>query len=505
MRSLRLFLILCAACTGPVDNVQVELSPTVISSLDGSTTVTALVASESSPLADTAVQMAVTYTDRNGTPHDIAPVTGTTDERGIFKATIEGLTWDGVGQVDVTADGIVGSATFSVLDRTPPAIEILPPTTDGKVGAGLPVDVRVHVTDEIGVSFVVFDSDGNQRIRRDSLGGAGQPDVTLTFRIQVPQGAQNGSTITLHALASDLSGNLAAAAPLTLTVDTSITIATPPGLMGTMLADGTAQRLVSPTSIVMSPKDGRLYVTDAAGVTGCNPSCVWRVDATTGAVDNTAVYIGQGQLSGIALDATGDTMYLSDRQNRVTRLTWDGTAYTSPTACVDAAQQQPQDPYHLVFDATLGILVTEDNDRNVQRIATCATNSVGMALSAMNSVESPRGLALGPGGEIYVSDEQQDRVSRVDRTTGALTLLQSGLNAPWGIEWLAGGTSPFADALMVASTGDRVVESTKGMGALAAAYLRNEPIDMAISTGTMYVLTRPSGGNRGRIYKVTGF
>ncbi len=123
----------------------------------------------------------------------------------------------------------------------------------------------------------------------------------------------------------------------------------------------------------------------------------------------------------------------------------------------------------------------------------------------MSSVEAPRGLALGPAGEIYVSDEAQDRVSRVDRTTGALTLLQSGLNAPWGLEWLAGGTTPFADTLMVCSTGDRVVESTKGMGALAAAYLRNEPIDLAIASGTMYVLTRASSGNRGRIYKVTGF
>jgi len=49
------------------------------------------------------------------------------------------------------------------------------------------------------------------------------------------------------------------------------------------------------------------------------------------------------------------------------------------------------------------------------------------------------------------------------------------------------------------------VASTHGMGPLAAAYLRNSPIDLAFVGGTMFILTAPSAGNRGRIYKVTGF
>ena len=57
---------------------------------------------------------------------------------------------------------------------------------------------------------------------------------------------------------------------------------------------------------------------------------------------------------------------------------------------------------------------------------------------------------------------------------------------------------------MVASQ-DRVIESTKGAGVLAAAYLRNTPIDLAFLGGTMFVLTSPSQNNRGRIFKVAGF
>jgi len=57
---------------------------------------------------------------------------------------------------------------------------------------------------------------------------------------------------------------------------------------------------------------------------------------------------------------------------------------------------------------------------------------------------------------------------------------------------------------MVASR-ERVIELTRGLGALAAVYLRNTPIDLAFIGGTMFVLTSPSQNNRGRIFTVTGF
>jgi DNA-binding beta-propeller fold protein YncE len=321
--------------------------------------------------------------------------------------------------------------------------------------------------------------------------------------MNIPLSAMAGPNLQVFALVTDLSGNAAAATPITLTIDPAITIATPPGLIGGLLVDGTPQQLVDPRAIVASPKDGHLYVADNAGTTGCTPSCIWRVDPTSGAVDPTPVYVGTGVTEGIAVDATGDNMYISDRASRVVRLTYSG-GYATPTACNDVAQQRPQDPFHLAFDATLGILVVDGNRKEVTRVATCTATTAGTTFSMAANFDSPRGIALGPSGEIYVSDLNRDEVLRVDRSTGAVSGFENNLNGPSGMEWLAGGTSGFAGSLMVASS-DRTVTSTKGNGKLAAAYLRNTPIDLTFVAGTMMILTAPSNGNRGRIYRISGF
>jgi glucose/arabinose dehydrogenase len=121
------------------------------------------------------------------------------------------------------------------------------------------------------------------------------------------------------------------------------------------------------------------------------------------------------------------------------------------------------------------------------------------------SFDTPRGIALGPTGEIYVADLAADRISRVDRTNGALTTFATNIDTPYGMEWLAGGPAAFADSLLVASSGERIVVATRGQTALAAAYLRNTPIDLTVAAGTLYIVTSPSANNRGRIYKVGGF
>jgi len=492
------------ACAGDPNYLQVDLAPSVISSLDGKTTLSAIVTDDATPLDGVKVGVTIAYTDRNGAPHDIAPLEGKTDARGVFRAEITGLAWDGIGTITVDTDNNVsGEATFAVLDRTPPTVEILPPTTNLHVGPGLPLDVQVHVTDEIGISEVSIDGTDVIRGARSTLVVSGAQDQTVTFRLDIPQNAP--STIVLHALARDLSGNIAAASPVTLTVDPAITIATPPGLTGGILVDGTANQLANPRAIVLSPKDGHLYIADQAATGACNPSCVWRVDATTGAVDASPLIVGAGRIEGLALDATGDNLFYTDRQNRTGKLTWNGsTAYATPVLCSDPAQQKPQDPYHLVVDGALGLLVVDDNGQNVQRIATCASTSVGTDFSMNGNFDQPRGIAAGVAGEFYVSDINRDRVSKVDGTTGAVTAFDTTLQEPYGMEWVP-GTSSWANTLMVAAFGDRIVASTKGLGSLAAAYLRNNPVDLTFSGGTMYVITAPSGGNRGRVYKVTGF
>ena len=259
--SFRLSILLAlGACTGSPNTVEVALAPAVVSSLDGRITVSALVADDAIPISDTAVNVRIDYTDRNGTPHPLDPIDGRTNERGVFTTTLEGLIWDGTGTVTVEAGDLSGEATFGVLDRTPPKVTILSPTTDNRVGAGLPVDIRLHVTDEIGVGQLILDTtefgNGNGGVRRSSTLVSGTQDGTVTFRIDVPPGAAPGPNLVLYALATDLSGNSAAAMPLTLTIDPTITIATPPGLTGTLLTSGSATALADPRAIAAFPGMG---------------------------------------------------------------------------------------------------------------------------------------------------------------------------------------------------------------------------------------------------------
>jgi len=497
-----------AACASP-DGVLVELSPAVVSSLDGTTTVRALVVADSTPLGDQPVTVTVAYTDRNGVAHDIAPIDGRTDAAGRLEAPLAGLDWDGTGTVTVTAtegDGVAGEATFLVLDRTPPRVEILPPTTDLRVGPGLPLDVLVRVRDEIGVSRVVLEAAGSLDRQRSTVTASGAGDTTMTFRFDVPANAAGGPTLTLYALAEDLSGNRGAASAVVLTVDPAIVIATPPGLTGAQVADGTAQFLDDPRALAVSPHDGKLYIADNSGPVPCNGACVRKVDPATGMVDPVAVITGVGTIEGIAFDASGDNLYFTDRQRRIGHAVWDPLTqrYSAAGFCNDIAVDNPADPYHLVVDPTLGLLIVDDARQRVVRAATCNATAQPVGLT-MGTLDQPRGIALGPAGEIYVSDLNRDEILQVARDTGAITVFQDAdVREPWGLTWV-GGTSPFGGSLLVALNGSQRVVSATATGTRTAAYLRNDPVDVDVVGDTAYILTTPSAGNRGRIFKVTGF
>jgi hypothetical protein len=206
------------ACTSDPNDVVVQLAPEVISSLDGTLSVHTIVLGDRDPLPDTTIDVTVAYTDRNGTAHDIAPATGKTDQSGAFDATLTGLTWDGSGTVTATVGSLTGTATFAVLDRTPPKLEIMPPA---QVRQGTDVRVSVHITDEIGTSQVFFDTsttfNGQFGNRDRATITSGATDTTVQFDMQVPD-ATAGQMVTLYALGEDLSGNQAAAMPVTVTV-----------------------------------------------------------------------------------------------------------------------------------------------------------------------------------------------------------------------------------------------------------------------------------------------
>ncbi len=499
-----LALLAQGACDHPPDGVIIELAPEVVSSIDGTTTARVLVLADRTPLADQEVAVTVEYSDRNGGSHAIEAPGGITDERGAYDVVLSGLAWEGTGTVTATAESASASATFAVLDRTPPQVEILPPTTDLHVGPGLPLEVQVRVRDEIGISEVWLEATGELDRLRSTVVASGDPEATVTFELDIPDGAAPGPTITLYAMAGDLSNNLAAAEPVTLIVDPAVAIATPAPLDGDLLAEGTGGFLSDPRGLAVSPRDGALYVADNAGNAPCNGACVRRVDPATGAVDPAPVAVGVGTMEGVAFDASGDNLFFTDRQRRVGRLSWDAgnNRYVTAGFCNDIAVDNPADPYHLISDAALGLLIVDADRQRVARQATCLASAQPVGLTGQ-VFDEPRGIAAAADGTLYVSDFARDAVYAVDRTNGAITRFES-VDEPWGVEWV-GGSSPFAGSLLVASRGDARVLSTTGALRRTVAFLRNDPIDVAMGGGTAYILTVPSAGDSGRIFRVTGF
>lgn len=210
-------LAVAGACDVEPDTIRVELAPSVVSSLDGSVHVHTTVLAEGELEPDAPVAIAVDYTDRNGDAHSIAGADGVTDELGAFDAVLTGLDFEGVGTVTASIGELTGTATFSVLDLTPPVVTILPPNPDLEITVGQDVAIDVEVSDEIGISEVLLEADGDVRRDRRTVVASGAASTTVTFDIRAEDTAAGG-TVTLHALAGDLSGNLTAAEPITLTV-----------------------------------------------------------------------------------------------------------------------------------------------------------------------------------------------------------------------------------------------------------------------------------------------
>ena len=74
----------------------------------------------------------------------------------------------------------------------------------------------VHAKDEIGISQVFFEATAGNRDRSTVI-ASGSIDTTVGFDYKV-ENVSIGSTVTLFALAADLSGNQAAAQPVMVTV-----------------------------------------------------------------------------------------------------------------------------------------------------------------------------------------------------------------------------------------------------------------------------------------------
>lgn len=215
-------LVACAS----TDDVVVELAPDLISSLDGTLSLRATALSEGDRIGGDKIDITIAYKDRNGTDHAIEALTGNIDDAGVFEGELVGLDWEGSGTVTAVVHGddgdVEGTATFAVLDRTPPTLTIEPPA-NSSVRVNSETTIVVHAADEIGISQVFFEAafsndqnNGNNRAR-STVVASGSLATDLEFSLRTND-AQAGQSVTLYALGVDLSGNQVAAAPITVNI-----------------------------------------------------------------------------------------------------------------------------------------------------------------------------------------------------------------------------------------------------------------------------------------------
>jgi DNA-binding beta-propeller fold protein YncE len=502
-------LLISGCDTTPApDGIFIELAPDLISSAEGTMRVRALVVGEQRSLSGESVRFDVAYTDRNGDEHVIEAVTGETDKRGSFETVLSGFDFEGMGSVSATLvddEQVSAEAVFSVLDETPPTVLIQPPTADSVIGTGFPLEVIVDVADEIGIGDVQVEVTGELVQQVSTVVASGEKTATVRFDFEVPQNAAAGPSITLHATAVDLSGNITAAEPVVVTVDPALEIAVGAGLTGSLLSTGVENVFLDdPSALAVSPMDGKIYVADNSTNNPCAGGCIRIVDAATGVVEPNDLLQANDRMEGIAFSASGDKLYYSDHESRVVELSWDAGAisYNSPVSCVDVGQQNPREPFHLIHDATVGLLIADQRDNVVKVQDTCDGTQPDDFTTGM--LDRPHGISSGGAGEFYVSDRGLDRVYSMD-DQGVLTLFGEPFENPRGIVWTAGGTSEFADSLLVTERTRGAVSSTRGEGKRSVASTSVEPVDVEVVGDTLYILTEPVGNNGlGYIFVVTG-
>jgi uncharacterized repeat protein (TIGR01451 family) len=181
---------------------------------------------------------------------------------------------------------------------------------------------------------------------------------------------------------------------------------------------------------------------------------------------------------GVAVDASGD-IYIADSANNVVRkvaggiiTTVAGTGargYSGDGGPATAARLAS--PYSVAVDAAGVLYIADDRTNTIRKVAadgtitTIAGNHTagysgdgGPATSAQ--IYDPRGVALGPGGVVYIADTSNNRIRAV-AADGTITTVAGNGGAFWG----AGGAATnaqfyFPSGLALDAAGDLYIADT---------------------------------------------
>jgi len=201
---------------------------------------------------------------------------------------------------------------------------------------------------------------------------------------------------------------------------------------------------------------------------------------------------------GVAVDASGK-VYVADSNNNALRLVSAAGLVTTLAAGFNGLRG-------VAVDAAGTAYVTDRGNHVIRQISPAGVVSIlAGAVGVQGSTDGPAaaarfrfpfGIAMGPGGAVYVTDTGNSSVRRI--AAGVVTTLATGLNTPTGMAVDAAGT------MYVVETFNHVIRQISPAGAVstlagaigapgsadgpAAAARFNFPYGVALGTnGTLYV------------------
>ncbi|MEK7678248.1 MAG: chitobiase/beta-hexosaminidase C-terminal domain-containing protein [Verrucomicrobiota bacterium] len=205
--------------------------------------------------------------------------------------------------------------------------------------------------------------------------------------------------------------------------------------------------LFEPYGIAVDLSNNIYYFTDSAN------NQILRFDPATN-LPPTEVAIGLPNPQGIAVDVTRGGLIVADTKSHVILFVGFNGGVSILAGQVDnpgnangvGASAQFRYPYGVAADAEGNIYVADQQNNAVRKID--AGNAVTTFATGFNR---PVGVAVGANGQVFVADTLNSQVKRFE-TNGTLSETVGGFNEPRGLLWVGGATG-----LLVSDAGNHTI------------------------------------------------